>query len=192
MPPARSPVAEVLSKLSDLLAALGIRYYLFGAQAALLHGAARLTADIDITVDLGTQPTSTLANALQAAGFELRVSDPAFVDRTRVLPVADIGTGLPVDIVLAGPGLEELFFERAERRIVEGVSVSVVSAEDLIAMKILAGRPKDIEDVRAILGAHPSGLDHELVRTTLEILEQALDRRDLISVFQSLVASRPP
>ncbi len=74
MPPARSPVAEVLSKLSDLLAALGVRYYLFGAQAALLHGAARLTADIDITVDLGTQPTSILANALQAVGFELRVS----------------------------------------------------------------------------------------------------------------------
>ena len=58
-------------------------------------------------------------------------------------------------------------------------------------MKILAGRPKDIEDVRAILGAHPSGLDHELVRTTLDMLEQALDRRDLISVFQSLVASGP-
>jgi hypothetical protein len=56
-------------------------------------------------------------------------------------------------------------------------------------MKILAGRPKDIEDVRAILGAHPSGLDYELVRTTLDLLEQALDRGDLISVYQSLVTS---
>jgi hypothetical protein len=35
MPPARSPVAEVLSKLSDLLAALGVRYYLFGVRTTL-------------------------------------------------------------------------------------------------------------------------------------------------------------
>lgn len=45
---------------------------------------------------------------------------------------------------MAGPGLEELFFERVEHRIVEGVSVPVARAEDVIAMNILAGRPKDI------------------------------------------------
>ena len=36
---------------------------------------------------------------------------------------------------------------------VEGVQVPVASPEDLIVMKILAGRAKDLEDVRTLLAA---------------------------------------
>lgn len=35
-----------------------------------------------------------------------------FVERTRVLPMVHRGTAIPVDMVLAGPGLEELFLSR--------------------------------------------------------------------------------
>jgi hypothetical protein len=42
-----SPFAEVLRDLARALDELGAGYYLFGAQAALVHGSARLTADVD-------------------------------------------------------------------------------------------------------------------------------------------------
>jgi hypothetical protein len=51
-PRMRSPVVELLSDLAHVLEQRGIAWYLFGAQAALLHGAARLTADVDVTVKL--------------------------------------------------------------------------------------------------------------------------------------------
>lgn len=47
-------------------------------------------------------------------------------------------------------------------------------------MKILGGRPKDLDDVRALLAANAGALDLEHVRSVLRELEQALDRSDLV------------
>lgn len=45
-----SPIVKTLDALRRALDGLGAGWYLFGAQAALIHGSARLSADIDITV----------------------------------------------------------------------------------------------------------------------------------------------
>lgn len=153
---------------------------MFGAQAAILHGAARLTADVDITVALGTRSLEELLAALEEQGFSPRDAKPIdFARRTRVLPVVHGGTGFPVDVVIAGPGLEERFLERREQHTLDGVCVPLVRAEDLIAMKLLAGRAKDIEDVVAVIAAQHDRLNLSMVRETLALLEQGLDRSDL-------------
>lgn len=183
----RSPLAEALAALARALEKFGARWYLFGAQAALLYGAARLTADVDVTVQLGDRQTAALVRALEKAGFRLRVRDVEdFVARTRVLPFVHSRSGMPIDIVLSGPGLEELFFARRRRRIVEGVPVPVASPEDLVVMKVLAGRGKDEDDVVAILAAQRK-LNLERVRKTLGALERALDQSDLNPRFKVLL-----
>lgn len=184
-----SPLAELLADLRRALGGLGVRWYLFGAQAAILYGAARLTADVDVTVDLGSRRTADLVTALDGAGFELAVADVGgFVDATRVVPLVHRKTRMPVDVVLSGPGLEEVFFTRLEQRAVAGASVPVVSAEDLVAMKLLAGRPRDLEDALAVVRAQSQRLDATRIRHTLEQLERALDRRDLASELDALLA----
>lgn len=175
-----SRFAELLAALAPALQKLGVGWYLFGAQAAMLHGAERLTADVDVTVHLRDRSTKELVHALERAGFHMRVEGEDFVERTRVLPVLHVATGIALDVVLAGPGIEELFLERAELRDYRGVQVPVARAEDLIVMKILASRPKDMEDVVAILRARAEALDIDLVRSTLALLEQALDQSDLM------------
>ena len=183
----RSPVAELLGALAAVLDRLGVGWYLFGAQAALLYGAARLTADVDVTVDLGPETPSALVTALTAAGFEPRAREDLddFIARTRVIPLVHLASGLPLDIVLAGPGPEEVFLRRTRRHEVDGVPVPVASPEDVVVMKILAGRSKDMEDALAILVAN-RGLDKALVRDTLGLVERALDRRDLVPAFEEL------
>jgi hypothetical protein len=47
-----SPVGELLADLAAAFQQRRVDWYLFGAQAAILHGAARLTADVDVTVRL--------------------------------------------------------------------------------------------------------------------------------------------
>jgi hypothetical protein len=184
----RSPVAELLAALGEAFDRLGVRWYLFGAQAAIVHGAARLTADVDVTVEPGPGGSREIVVALEACGFALRVRDAYdFVEKTRVLPLLHGASGLPVDIVLAGPGIEELFLDRVEHRSLEGVTVRVARAEDVVAMKILAGRPKDIEDATAILGAQGKRLDLALIRATLALLERALDQSDLLPRLEDLV-----
>ncbi len=184
----RSPFADLLAALAGALDAVGAGWYVFGAQAALLHGVARFTADVDVTVHLRDEGSKALVAALSAAGFVMRVEGDDFVERTRVLPALHTATGIPVDIVLAGPGIEELFLERAQVHDLEGVRVPVACAEDILVMKILAQRPKDMEDVIAILAAHRDGLDIDLVRSTLRLLEEALGQSDLLPLLDQALA----
>lgn len=183
-----SPLAELFAALNAACGGLGVPWYLFGAQAAVLYGAARLTADADVTVQLGGRTVRELADALQAKGFEMRVPDvEAFAERTRVVPVVHRASAMPVDVVLAGPGLEGLFLQRARRHVVDGVSIMVASPEDMVVMKILAARPKDLEDAVAILAAGGATLDQGAVRRILQELEQALDRRDLLPLLDDVI-----
>ncbi len=176
----RSPIVELLEPLAARFEQLKIRWYLFGAQASILHGAARLTAGVDITVQQGARSTTEIVAALRQAGLQLRVDDAEFVELTRVLPAQHASSGLAVDVVLSGPGLEELFFERVETRDLGGLTVPVACAADIVAMKILAGRPKDMEDVVAILAAQGEDFDLALAEQTLDLLERALGQSDLL------------
>jgi hypothetical protein len=89
------------------------RWYLSGAQAVVAYGVPRLSADVDVTVALVPDDPVAFVKDMDAAGFSLRVGDPDFVRRTRVLPFVHRATAMPLDVVLAGSGLEEAFLERA-------------------------------------------------------------------------------
>ena len=187
----RSPVAELLADLAAAFDARHVDWYLFGAQAAILHGAARLTADVDVTVRLpGGMSNSELASLLEQHRFQRRVVDPAFTEHARVIPFVHGPTALPMDVVLAGPGIEEQFFDRAQVRTVEGTAVRLASAEDLVIMKILAGRPKDVDDVRAIVAAYGQRLEVGYVDQMLAVLEEALGQSDLRPLLRQVIEGR--
>jgi hypothetical protein len=187
-----SPVDEALADLARAFDALAVPWYLFGAQAAILYGATRVTEDIDVTIDLGNRAPTEFVSALERFGFDLRFAAPqTFVERTRVFPFTHIRTGMPVDIVVAGPGLEELFFSRIQKERREGQTLPVASPEDLIVMKILAGRPHDHEDIRSILRASGAKLERATIEATLALLEEALGQSDLRPAFRALDDDTP-
>jgi hypothetical protein len=187
--PSLAPPAELLRALSGVLGRLRVGWYVFGAQAVLHWGRPRFTQDIDVTVQLGSVQTSHLVEELQKAGFALRVEGtPAFIRQTRVIPLEFGSSGWALDVVLGGPGLEEEFQQRAVPvEVAPGVTVPIISAEDLVVTKVLAGRPKDLEDVRGILLAQSNGLDTGAVRRLLGQLESALGVSDLVPVFDGLL-----
>ena len=184
-PLVRSPVADLLADLSRGLAAAGIPWYLFGAQAAIVYGVARLTADVDVTARApdGT-PTSGWLPTVEGCGFDRRFTDPRFIEQSRVVPLVHTASGLPIDIVLAGPGLEEEFLARAVLRTIDGVPVPVVELSDLVILKVLAGRPKDRDDLTALLAIHRGEIDEPRVRRVLAMLESALGQSDLLPGFE--------
>jgi hypothetical protein len=82
-----SAVGEVLRSLDAAMHAAGARWYLFGAQAALLHGSSRLTADVDATVaceDAGNAGNLDLAH-VRSVLAELESA----LDRRDLMPVLD-------------------------------------------------------------------------------------------------------
>jgi hypothetical protein len=183
--PIPSAAVDLLAALQAVLARWG-RWYVFGAQAVVAYGVPRLSADVDVTIDLVPDDPERFARDMQAAGFTLRVSDPEFVRRTRVMPFVHEATGMPLDVVLAGSGLEDEFLTRARPMDVGGVIVPLIDREDLLIAKILAGRPKDLEDAAALWRAHGPELDANRIEGLLRLLQEALAQSDLLAAFERI------
>jgi hypothetical protein len=146
----------------EILAALerhGVRYVLVGGLAAVLHGSAHLTTDVDVVPEDGRENLARLSRALHELDARIRVSgEPNGVpfdhsaeslSRVRVWNlVTDLGD-LDVNFVPSGTrGYRDL--ERdAEVMTVRGIQVPVASLADVIRSKEAAGRARD----RAVLPA---------------------------------------
>ena len=176
---------ELLKALSRVLDRWG-RWYLFGAQAVVAYGVPRFSADVDVTVALAPDDPQRFARDMEAGGFTLRVDDPDFVRRTRVMPFVHVGTGMPLDVVLAGSGLEDEFLGRAKTTDIGGAKVPVIDIADLVIAKVLAGRPKDIEDARSLWRLRGSHIDRRRIGRVLRLLEEALGQSDLVSGFDAI------
>ena len=64
----------------------------------------------------------------------------------------------------------------------------MISPEDLVIAQVLAGRPKDIEDVRGVLRARGLDLDAGRIERVLGLLEGALGQSDLLPAWRALRA----
>jgi hypothetical protein len=94
--------------------------------------------------------------------------------------------------VLAGSGLEEDFLARARSIDIGPVTIRVIALEDLMIVKVLAGRPKDLEDVAALWRLHGAAVDATRIRDTLRLLEEALAQTDLVRVFETIANGAKP
>ncbi len=148
--PVQPAAVELLTSLAPVLARWG-RWLVFGAQALIIHGVPRLSADVDVTLALTPDAPDRFVEDMRAAGFALRADDPVFVRRTRVMPFVHEATGMPLDVVLAGSGIEDDFLERAVATDIGGTTVPVIDASDLIIAKVLAARVATRPDVNISL-----------------------------------------
>ena len=187
--PVQPAAVELLAALAPVAERWG-RWCVFGAQAVVAYGVPRLSADVDVTLALVPDAPEHFARDMQAAGFSLRVSDPDFVQRTRVMPFVHESTGMPLDVVLAGSGLEDEFLQRAVSIDIGGTRVPVIEQSDLIIAKVLAGRPKDVDDASALWQLHGREMDASRIRHILQLLEEALGQSDLVSSFESISSPR--
>ncbi|MCC7383401.1 MAG: hypothetical protein IT384_16305 [Deltaproteobacteria bacterium] len=187
---------SVFADLHRGFSTLGVRWYVFGAQAVIAAGVPRFTADVDVTVELPPGGSRRLLSVL-GRRFSLQKlrNAEAFIEQARVIPLVHRSTDIPVDVVLAGPGLEEEMLARVQlRRVGARLEIPFVATTDLVALKVLAGRDKDLEDVRALLRAKPAELSVAKVRAALRRIGALLDDSTLLETFEVQVRharSRP-
>lgn len=141
-----------------------VRYVVVGGLAVVLHGHPRLTADVDIVLDLEPGAAQRAMEALVKFGLKPRapVNPMSFADpRQRESWISEKGMQvfslfspenplLSVDLFVRDPIPFEYLWGRAETMDLAGVSVRVASLDDLITMKRSAGRPQDIMDIEAL------------------------------------------
>ncbi len=165
---------NLLEKIAQTLDKHKISYMVVGGQAVLLYGEPRLTRDIDITLGLGPEALPALLRFVQDAGLKPLVDPAPFVKETLVLPCADGNTGIRVDFILSFSPYEQQALKRVRTERLGSASVRFASPEDLIIHKMLAGRPRDLEDIRGILAKMPA-IDTSYIRRWLRDLGQATE-----------------
>jgi hypothetical protein len=148
----------------EALNATQVRYVVVGGLATVLHGYARLTADIDLMVDLEPEEVRKSIDALTGYGMVPRLSvDPfCFADpdtrrhwieekNMRVFSMWKPDEPLlSVDLFVEHPMEFDLVWSRAEVMALGPVSVRIASIPDLIALKRLANRPQDVIDIEKL------------------------------------------
>jgi hypothetical protein len=158
----------------EALHAADVRYVVVGGVAVVLHGHARLTADLDLAVDLEPAVARRAIGALTDLGLRPRapVQPEDFADpdirsswkRERgmlVFSMVDASDPLrAVDLFVDEPIPFAELYDRSITVDVVGVPVRVASIADLITLKRRAGRPQDEADIAALreleeLGGRP-------------------------------------
>ncbi|MCS7310868.1 MAG: nucleotidyltransferase [Armatimonadetes bacterium] len=165
---------DLLVKMATEFERRSIAYMLIGGQAVLLYGEPRLTADVDVTVGVAPEQFSRILEAVQALGWQVRVNEPEeFVRRTLVLPCQDEATGIHIDVIFAQSAYEQQALQRVRRVRMGEAEVCFASVEDVVIHKVVAGRPRDIEDARRIWLKNPN-IDEDYLRYWLQQFEEAL------------------
>jgi hypothetical protein len=165
---------SLLAKLAKALQRAGIPYMVVGGQAVLQYGEPRLTRDIDITLGVDTDRLPLVLSLIQVNGLTPAVEDAeTFVKTTNVLPATDTKTGIRVDLIFSFSDYERGAIQRAQPIRVADQEVQYASIEDVIVHKIVAGRPRDLDDVRGIVARRPH-FDVAYVDKWLTMLGDAL------------------
>jgi uncharacterized protein (DUF1330 family) len=157
----------MIGQIEEILEALnraGVRYLVVGGVAVVLHGHLRTTADLDLVIQLQRENVLRAMRALGELEYRPRAPVPAeaFADselrqqwiREKGLAVFSLWSPahptLEIDLFVAEPFDFDAVYSRALRVPLEKAEVTVVSLDDLIALKRRVGRPRDLEDVTAL------------------------------------------
>lgn len=129
-------------------------YCLVGALAVNAWGRLRATNDIDLLV-LADEPSHTeLIAALLAHKFQIDETwteqNPMAKDVVMRLTHRSYPT-IPLDLLFAHDRQSQSALARRHALQLFGVSLYVCSPEDLVLLKLKAGRPRDFEDVLGII-----------------------------------------
>jgi hypothetical protein len=182
-----TPLFEPLAALQRLLNHFGDRGVIIGGIAASLLGQPRLTADLDAVILMSIEELPKLIEAASSEGMILRIADAeAFARKNRVLLLQHQASGIKVDISLGILPFETEMIERGEEISVARLRLRLPTPEDLIIMKAVAHRPKDLADIQAIAASHPD-LDKERIQYWVEQFGKALDLPDLWKTISGLL-----
>ena len=148
----------LLTKVCQALNRTKIKYAVVGGYALALHGAVRSTVDLDFVIQLKEKAFLELEGVFEKLGFESRLPVRAeqvfrfreeYIQNRNLIAWSFYNPKAPAQQldVLINIGVDEI---DTQMMTIYGVKVRVASIESMIEMKKRAGRPQDLEDVKAL------------------------------------------
>ena len=182
------PFRATIEAIQRLLAKFDNRGVIIGGIAVGFLGRPRFTEDVDAMFLLSTHDIPQFLEAAKTENILPRIPNAEeFARKSRVLLLQHSPTETNIDVSLGILPFEEEMVERGIVQSTSTLSVRLPTPEDLIIMKAIAHRPKDLEDIRTIVDKNPTldiaRIEH-WVKSFAEVLEMPSLWDDIAEIFR--------
>lgn len=178
----KARLLEGVKEAEGLLRAWGKPGALIGGIAFIARVRPRFTDDIDLALTVPKEQSEAFLDLATQRGFSFAKKDREGFLEAGLLSMKS-PLGLNFDVLVADDALLESAVRRATPMDFGGVSVPVVTVEDLLLLKLDANRYVDLDDAIAIKDAHGPALDREY-------LSQRAQALGIVDRLESLLGKR--
>ncbi len=184
--PALPSIDAALPDVAAWLTAAQAPFCLIGGVAASMLGSARTTLDIDILAIMEEERWETALTLAGQYALVPRVSNCLeFARESRVFLLTHQSSAVDVDVIIAGLSFEKDLVHNAEQVKTGSATMPVARREDLIIMKAVAQRPRDMADIEGLIKS--SGpLDWPYIESWAGEFAEALDRNDIVQALRAI------
>ena len=146
-----------------------------------------MTRDIDALILAEDTGWDRLVSSAAAYGIAPRIEGVVdFAARTRVLLLRHDASGVDIDVMLGALTFHSELVARSTLIDVGPLRIRIPSPEDLVIMKAVARRPRDIADIESIMSVHRS-LDLDRIRQKLREFSSLLEMPEIHEEFEQLL-----
>jgi hypothetical protein len=179
---------DALRAVSEALDELSAPSMIIGGAAVIALGVPRLTVDIDATVAASGVEIGDMIATLAHHDVEPRIPEAeAFARSSHVFLGVHQSSGTPIDITLAWLPFEEEALRHRQVCDYAGVRIRVPRPDDLIIYKLVASRPRDLEDAEGLLVLHAASIDVARLRATVHQFAELLEDTERPRALQRLL-----
>lgn len=161
-----------------------IEYAVMGGFAVRIYGIPRPTYDVDLTIVIDRARLNELYDEIEREGFTVPAEyRTGWIDNVGGMPFVRFRlyveeNAIDVDLFLAESAFQRELIHRRQRETLDDHDIWIVTVEDLILLKLIANRPRDLLDIQDVRFMHGQ-LDEDYLRTWADLL-QIRDRLEAV------------
>lgn len=179
--PQRSPIMDrtiedVLFEIVDVCEIMKLEFAIMGGIAVRVHGIPRPTFDVDLELSVDHSQLIEFFDRCEKLGYT--VGDTyrsGWRDEVGGMPLVKVKTYLPagnsvdVDVFINETPFQQSIMQRRQHFDLSDRSIPFVTPEDLVLLKLLANRPRDLGDIADVVFIQGQ-LDQDYLHHWAEIL----------------------
>lgn len=183
-----APLLSALRDLTTWLKAKQVECLIIGGVAASILGRPRVTRDVDALVLMDEKKWDGFITAGSKFGFVPRITNPlGFARKAKVLLVRHEPSGIDVDITFGTLPFEKEAVANGVWVDIKGVRLPLPTAEDLIIMKAVAHRPRDLADIESIIDAQKR-LNLRRIRRWVREFSSVVEMPEIFNDLENILA----
>jgi hypothetical protein len=184
-------IPEALQRIAAELNRSGIPFMLTGSFASVFYGSPRSTQDIDLVIGASSAQLRAFVEGLPRSEYYVEM-DAALeaLKRESLFNIIDLKTSWKIDMIIRkSRAFSQEEFRRRQLSNLEGVSLHVASAEDIILAKLewakLGQSQRQVEDAAGILRLRGNSVDRAYLDKWVRELDLAQQWDDAQRIAKS-------